>query len=223
MNSHFRGAVRKGPLIAVAVLGLVLAFAASRTCLSTGFAHGLWLDECPDGALRQTVQVTSSSLIRGADGSVTVNVHAAYTTGPSDTQQSAPLSRFTARLSLVGPAGEQPLTPKDGWKDSGASKWAVITLPTVNDGDYLLRATVTSSIGETSIDAALPLYAPARIHVLTDRPLFEPGNTVQFRALVLHGGTLAPLDGRPGTWRVTHSPSLLRNSRGTWAALNAVC
>lgn len=203
MTTHVRGAVRRGPLIAVAIIGLVLAFAASRTCLSTGFAHGLWLDACPDGELRQTVQVSSGSLIRGGEGSVSVSVFAAYTTGPSDTQQSTAVSRFTPRLFLVGPSGAQPLVPKDGWKDSGPSKWATVTLPTVHDGDYLLRATVTSSIGETSVDAALPLYAPARIHVLTDRPLFEPGNTVQFRALVLHGGTLAPLDGRPGTWRVT--------------------
>ena len=98
MNSHLRGAVRKGPLIAVAVLGLVLAFAASRTCLSTGFGHGLWLDECPDGALRQTVQVTSGSLIRGGEGSVTVSVYAAYTTGPP-TRSSRRRSRASPRAS----------------------------------------------------------------------------------------------------------------------------
>jgi len=35
--------------------------------------------------------------------------------------------------------------------------------------------------GGSVIDAPLPLFAPARIHVLTDRPLYELGNTVQFR------------------------------------------
>jgi hypothetical protein len=203
MTTQLRGAVRRGPLIAVAVIGLVLVWAASRTCLSTGFAHGLWLNECPDGELRQTVHVSSGSLIRGGVGSITVNVQAVYTTGPADTQASAPLSRFTPSLTLIGPSGAQPLTPQDGWKDSGSSKWATISLPLVQDGEYLLRATVKSTIGETSVDAALPLYAPARVHVLTDRPLFEPGNTVQFRALALNAGTLAPLNGRPGIWRVT--------------------
>jgi len=203
MNIHARGAVRRGLLIAFGVIALALAIAATRTCVSTGFAHGLWLDECPDGELRQQVHVSSGRLVRGGDGVVTVSVFAAYTAGPADNQQSAPLSRFTPTLTLVGPSGEQPLTPKEGWKAVGAAQTATVTLPTVGDGDYLLRAMVTSSIGSASVDAPLPLYAPARIHVLTDRPLFEPGNTVEFRALALHAGTLAPLDGRPGTWRVT--------------------
>lgn len=202
-HSSLRGAVRKGPLIAFAIIGLVLAVIASRTCLSTGFAHGLWLDECPDGELRQLVQLDTGSVTRGARAVITVQVFAAYTNGPADVQQTASMSRFTPQLSLVGPSGEQVLTPKDGWKEAGPLRTADVVMPTVNDGDYLLRAKVNSSLGETTVDAPLPLFAPARIHVLTDRPLFEPGNTVQFRAVVLHAGTLAPLDGRPGIWRVT--------------------
>ena len=49
----------------------------------------------------------------------------------------------------------------------------------------------------------IPLYTPARIHVITDRPLYEPGNTVRFRAVVLRARDLAPLDERPGMWVVT--------------------
>ncbi|HEY5934948.1 MAG TPA: MG2 domain-containing protein, partial [Kofleriaceae bacterium] len=38
--------------------------------------------------------------------------------------------------------------------------------------------------------------------VITDRPLYEPGNVVKFRAVVLRARDLAPLDGRPGKWIV---------------------
>ena len=203
MTTNRRGATRRWPLIVAGGLGLVLAIVASRTCLSTGFAHGLWLDECPDGELRQVVSFDTGSLTRGAEGSLTVSVLAAYTTGPADVQRQEALSSFASRVFLVTPTGEQELQPKDGWKSQGTSKSAVITLPTVPDGDYLLRVKAKTSIGDEQLDAPLPLYAPARVHVLTDRPLYEPGNTVQFRALVLHAGTLAPLDGRPGTWRVS--------------------
>jgi hypothetical protein len=203
MKRHLRGAVRKGPLIGFGLGLLILAFIASRTCLSTGFAHGLWIDECPDGELRQIAALDSGSLTRGAEGSLTVQAFAAFTVGPADTQETEPLSRFTPTVSLVGPGVDQVLEPKDGWKQQGASRVGTVTIPTVKDGDYVLRAKVNSSIGETVVDAPLPLYAPARIHLLTDRPLYEPGNTVQFRALVLHAGTLSPLDGRPGVFRVT--------------------
>ncbi len=49
----------------------------------------------------------------------------------------------------------------------------------------------------------LAVYAPARIHVITDRPLYQPGNTVRLRAVALRARDLAPLDHRPGTWVVT--------------------
>ena len=38
--------------------------------------------------------------------------------------------------------------------------------------------------------------------MITDRPLYEPGNVVKFRAVVLRARDLAPLDGRPGHWLV---------------------
>jgi hypothetical protein len=62
---------------------------------------------------------------------------------------------------------------------------------------------VTSRLGESSVEVPLALYAPARVHVLTDRPLYEPGNTVRFRAVVLRARDRVPLDGRPGRWLVT--------------------
>ncbi len=203
MTAPTQAPARRWPLVLLAALALVVAFAASRTCLTTGFRTGLWLSECPDGELRQLVTVNANSMVRGAKSYVTVSASAAYTTGPADAQQTAPISTFSTQLFLVTPTGETPLPPLDGWQASGSSRTCELLLPTVPDGDYLLRAQVTSRLGETTLDTSLPLFAPARVHLLTDRPLYEPGNTVQFRALALHAGTLAPLDGRPGVFRVT--------------------
>jgi hypothetical protein len=203
MSTNPGAASRRWPFFVGGGIAVVLAVAASQTCLSTGFANGLWLDSCPDGELRQVVAFDTGALTRGAEGTITVGVSAAYTTGPADVQRQEPMTSFSARVFVAGPTGEQELQPKEGWKAVSSSKSAVITLPTLPDGDYQLRVKVKTSIGDGQLDAPLPLFAPARIHVLTDRPLYEPGNTVQFRALVLHAGTLAPLDGRPGTWRVS--------------------
>ena len=80
---------------------------------------------------------------------------------------------------------------------------ARVTLPALPDGDYKLRARVTTPLGTGTVEAPLGLYAPARVHVLTDRPLYEPGHQVRFRAVVLRAKDLAPIDGRPGTWFIT--------------------
>lgn len=202
MSIATRGAIRWRWVLAVGALALILLIASSQTCLRTGFGYGLWLDECPDGDLKQTISVNAPALTRGGASSVTVSVSAHYTTGPADTRSVAPVSRFAPTLMLVTPAGETALLPKKSWERTGDSLTAEIELPKVNDGDYTLRTRVTSSIGDSSLDLPLPLYTPARVHVLTDRPLFEPGNTVKFRALALKASDLSPLEERPGTWRV---------------------
>jgi hypothetical protein len=190
-------------LIVAGLAGLGLLIASFNTCLRVGLSKGLWLDECPDGELRQIVELTASDLKRGAPGVVEVTTTATYVVAPYDRRESELISRFTPQLSLVTPTGEVALTPKAGWKAASAGLRGEIELPKLNDGEYTLRAKVTSPIGETVVDVPLPLFTPARVHVLTDRPLYEPGNTVRFRALALKASDLTPLEERPGVWRVT--------------------
>ncbi|MFT3838525.1 MAG: MG2 domain-containing protein [Myxococcaceae bacterium] len=188
--------------IALAILALI-AFVISRSvCLRTGFGYGLWLDQCPDGELKQTISLSAPAIGRGGESEVSVQAFAHYTTGESDNDRAAALSNFKAELYLVQANTETALTPKKGWNAQGTVRTAKIELPKVNDGEYQLRAKVHSALGESTLDVPLPLYTPARIHVLTDRPLYEPGNTVKFRAVVLKAVGLSPLDERPGVWRV---------------------
>lgn len=200
-----RGATATRFAVGLAVLGLLLLLLSTQVCLSTGLRHGLWLDSCPDGNLLQTLTLEANDLVRGAPRAVRLQAIANYTTGRMEEQRTAFLKRFTPQLFLVdGEAHETLLVPKETWSRAGGGLTGAITLPAVPDGDYRLRLKVSSSLGESALELALPLYAPARIHVLTDRPLYEPGNTVKFRALGLKGNDLRPLDGRPGTWRVTN-------------------
>lgn len=200
---RLRGATRWGWMVAIAVVAVGAFVTSTQVCLRTGFSHGLWLNECPDGELRQSLNVWAPALSRGAKSPVTVRTSALYTTGAADERRSEPLGDFLPSLALVSPAGaETPLKPEKSWARSGDGLTADVELPKVPDGDYLLRTQVKSSLGESKLDLPLPLYAPARVHVLTDRPLYEPGNVMKFRAVVLRSDDLSPLDHRPGTWRV---------------------
>ncbi len=203
MSAITRGATRTQWVVGLSVVALVALYASTRVCLSTGFSKGLWLDECPDGDLKQTISFSASGLTRGADGYVNVSTSAQYTTGPTDLVRSAVITSFTPTVALVAAGKETLLAPKKPWAAQGVGLGAEVALPALNDGDYQLRVRVTSTIGESSVDVPLPLYTPARIHVLTDRPLYEPGNTVKFRALALKANDLSPLEERPGVWTVT--------------------
>ncbi|MBX7098372.1 MAG: hypothetical protein K1X89_11715 [Myxococcaceae bacterium] len=203
MKRLVRGAARTRWLVAlVGLTAVVLLVVSSRVCLSSGFQYGLWVNQCPDGDPVLTVSAAGSGLARGAERELRIMAMAHYTTGKADLLSSAVVESFTPTVTLVDGAKETPLEPKKGWKTEGGQQVGLITIPTVNDGDYKLRVKVTSRVGTAQADLPLALYAPARIHVLTDRPLYEPGNTVKFRALALKGNDLTPLDERPGTWFV---------------------
>ncbi|WP_253910735.1 MG2 domain-containing protein [Pyxidicoccus fallax] len=191
--------------LAALLVGGTLAVASWDVCLSAWVLHGVEVPRCPDGRFRQTVGLNAHGLSRGLAGPVFVWAEAQAPDALGGMLKGR-VGRGTAELFLVDADGKQtPLPPEKEhpWgREDGLALMARVALPQVPDGDYTLRARVSTPLGTDTVDAALPLYAPARVHVLTDRPLYEPGNEVRFRAVVLRAKDLSPLDGRPGTWRV---------------------
>lgn len=210
MRLHPRGVtLRRGLVILAVLLAIATWFVSRSTCLSVGLRTGIWLERCPDGELRQTMRVNADGLKRGATSTVAITGYVTYLAQPGDSRFTEQLHRFTVELSLISGDAVTPLTPEKGWKFSeGGSLLGEIALPKVNDGDYTLRARMVSPAGESVLNLPLALYAPARVHVLTDRPLYEPGNTVRFRGVALKATDLSPLEDRPGVW-------VVRNPEGT--------
>lgn len=197
----------KRTLLAVVFAFLAFGlFVVSRiVCLPTLLAHGLVIPVCPDGQLRQTTQLSCSSLRRGQEGFVELHSYGHFVTEarPHDVRQEE-LGRLSAKLTLLDAKGTAtPLPAIDGWERAGKGIRAKVKLPDLPDGDYKVRADVEASVATETVEAPLALYAPAKVHVLTDRPLYEAGNEVKFRALVVRARDLAPLDGRPGRFVVT--------------------
>ncbi|HYO55825.1 MG2 domain-containing protein [Archangium sp.] len=204
MNIRFNRRIALG-IAAVLAVGLA-RWATSDVCVSAWLFQGVKVPRCPDGSFRQTVGLFADGLARESTGTVHVSAQAHGVTERAWERLSAPVRRLEASLFLVDAGGkESPLQPKERWEqqDHDLSLLARVKLPALPDGDYKLRARVTSPIGTGTVDVPLALYAPARVHVLTDRPLYEPGHQVRFRAVVLRAKDLAPIDGRPGTWFVT--------------------
>ncbi|MFO0724413.1 MAG: MG2 domain-containing protein [Myxococcota bacterium] len=191
----------------LASLGFSVLLLSLTTCLRAWLFAGIWVPECPAGEVRQTLDLSVSNARRGPSGTIAqVRAEAHYTTGLADAALSAPISRLSADFYLVDAQGKETrldLSPKTKVEDLDTmGLLAQLALPDVPDGDYKLRAKVKTPVGADTIDAALGIYAPAKIHVLADRPLVQPGQTVRFRALGLRASDLVPLDGRPGSFSV---------------------
>jgi hypothetical protein len=213
-----------------AVGALVAAFCAGVTCLggpcwSTGLRYGLWTYQCPASDLRMSVVVSAYGLVRGTDDGWVELVPVARwldDDGRNASERSGNPSRgFDWELSLRDAAGN----PVPGFEivdvDRGSgSVRTQVKVPVVPDGDYVLRATLAAPYGEATVDAPLPLYSPALVHVMTDRPLYRPGQTVLFRSAMLRRTDESPLDGRPGRWTVVDPQGVTvldeRGAAGDW-------
>ncbi|MCA9548485.1 MAG: hypothetical protein KC933_00530 [Myxococcales bacterium] len=185
-------------------LALLVLWGLSRAmCLSAWVQYGVDIRSCPAGTPKAGVELNATSLRRGSPGYVMIRAPLYYTTGPADQRLTTYTPRISARLFLVRGAEKTELVPEKGWEKEGDALGGQVALPKdLPDGDHVLRAEVETPLGPAAHDVPLPVYAPAKAHIITDRPLYEPGNLIQFRAVVLRARDLAPLDSRPGRFVV---------------------
>ena len=79
---------------------------------------------------------------------------------------------------------------------------AAFVAPRLKPGAYVLRVDVASDEGEDTITQPLTLAESAQILLASDKPLYQPGQTVHLRALALDSATRQPLAGAPVTFEV---------------------
>lgn len=185
---------------------LLLCMGLLGPCWRAWLLKGILVEECPSGDVRPFVEINAYGLGRKSEGSVVVQGLGSYPVGQYQTIRTTGLRRYTPDLELVFPDGSvQPLTT-DWDNDDASHRRSLVRLPDVPDGDYRLRSSIDSSVGKASVEAPLKLYAPALVHVLSDSPIYKPGQSIRFRSVTLHEGSLQPMDGRPGVWKV-YDPS----------------
>jgi hypothetical protein len=196
--------MQKTVWISITVVVWLMGLATWRArCEPAWFAYGISIDACPDGELRQTAELAVSGVRRGGTGQVRLQAIAHYTTREADGDERAAVPRISdIALTLTGAEPSARPLEVGRWTLADASAVAELALPDVPDGDYQLHASYRTALGSGEVSATVAVYAPARIHVITDRPLYQPGDTVRFRAVVLRARDLVPLDHRPGTWVV---------------------
>lgn len=195
------------PVAAVAVvLFTFIGLCVGYPCFWTGLRYGLWFDQCPASDLRLAADVSVQGLIRGDEGEVRVQpiAHFLEGSGLDAYPTSSPFARGASVELTLTDLEDKPLAGVEigRFKKRDGGLVSKVKLPDLPDGDYRVRAVVTTGFETATVDVALPLYAPAIAHVVTDRPLYKPGQEVLLRSVLLKRTDLTPLDGRPGRWRI---------------------
>ncbi len=208
--------------LAALAIGFAVACAgAFGPCWSAWWSYGVLEWRCPTGVMPY-LEAETSALGRGVKGTVRVSAVGQLYDEQLNAVGTSSIRRFSPRALLVHPDGkEEALDPERRWRSPYAgSKYTEFFLPKdAPDGDYVLRVTARVPSGEAQVDVPLPLYRPALSHLLTDAPVYRAGQTVKARAVLVDAGSFAPLDDRPGHWKVWDpAGELVMEEKGRTAA-----
>jgi uncharacterized protein YfaS (alpha-2-macroglobulin family) len=113
-----------------------------------------------------------------ADSTAAVRV---IVTGPDN---RAPIDSGTLRIELM-PPGQRPQTLFTGRLNSRGTSRAEFHLPAGVTGKIPLRFTVDTDIGEADFTQQVRIEDKGSILLTTEKPVYQPGQTIHLRALAL--------------------------------------
>ena len=117
-----------------------------------------------------------------------------------DSQTGEPLRDSHIKLDLVN--GEAATALFEGKTQTLGTSQVEFTLPAASFGPRSLRVTADTPLGPVTASQPIRVERRNKILLTTDKPLYQPGQTVHVRALALDGPTRAAAAGQPITLEV---------------------
>ncbi|HXF39245.1 MAG TPA: MG2 domain-containing protein, partial [Blastocatellia bacterium] len=113
----------------------------------------------------------------------------------ADSRSGNPLRDTRVKLELMN--GDSATTLFTGRTDGFGTAQVAFTLPVDNFGSRRLRVTADTTLGTVTANQPIQLERRDRILLTTDKPLYQPGQTIHLRALALDGPTHAAVADKP--------------------------
>ena len=113
----------------------------------------------------------------------------------ADSRDGNPLRDSRVKLELVN--GDSVTTLFAGRTDSFGTAQVAFAMPADSYGSRQLRVTADTSIGAVSANQPIQLERRDRILLTTDKPLYQPGQTIHLRALALDGPSRSAIADQP--------------------------
>jgi hypothetical protein len=117
-----------------------------------------------------------------------------------DSKTGAALDNSHLKLDLVN--GEAATALFDGSTDALGTAQVEFTLPAASFGSRNLRVTADTPLGSVTAGQPIQIERRNKILLTTDKPLYQPGQTMHIRALALDGPTRAAAADQPLTLEV---------------------
>jgi hypothetical protein len=134
-------------------------------------------------------------LLAGSPGSVRVRLQ--------DLSTRTPVAAVPVRLTLSGPGLDRPQLLAAFTTNAAGSGDPRFTLPDLVDGRYVLRVEADTRGGVETLVRPIEIKRAWKLMLSTDKPVYQPGQTIQMRALGLRQPTLKPVAGQNIVFRIT--------------------
>jgi len=135
-----------------------------------------------------------------------------------DSKAGNPLRDSRVKLELVN--ADRATTLFAGRTDSLGTAQVSFTLPADSYGSRQLRVTADTSLGTVTANQPIQLERRDRILLTTDKPLYQPGQTIHLRALALDGPSTRQSPINLSRWK-SRTAKATRSSRSVIAPIDS--
>jgi hypothetical protein len=144
----------------------------------------------------ETGLTTSPDFYSGSNAALRCEVH-----GVKSVVETIPLPGSTVEVKLRANDGKIYDLYQGKTGDDGATQ-ADMKLPKLPTGDYKLLVSTASALGDEKIERDVKVKGEPKVLLVTDKPLYQPGQVIHVRALCLRPFDLTPVDAAPLTFEV---------------------
>jgi hypothetical protein len=112
-----------------------------------------------------------------------------------DFNTGKPIRNASVTMSLLPDEGGKAVTLYRGKTDKAGSALATVAIPDDLEGSGTLIIETKSAAGTSTLRRAIEVRRDAKLFLTTDKPLYQPGQTIHIRCLALNVGDLSPAAG----------------------------
>ena len=162
-------------------------YALTVLLVAFGFAALRWIDTLPTRVDdHQTILVGQTRLVPDTDASLRVVVQ--------DFGKGQPIDGALVKVSLK-PSSGRGISLFEGTTDGTGSLPVQFRVPADLSGEARLIVETESEVGRDSLEQTVTVSRDYRVLLSSDKPLYQPGQTIHMRALVLSAFDQTPARG----------------------------
>ncbi len=138
---------------------------------------------------QETVILGQSRFVPGSQAALRVAVR--------DVRDASPVARAALKVSMRPQSGGKAVTLFEGTTNEHGTADVSFQVPETEDPAQNLIIETRSNLGRDELERPVTVKRDYKVLLTTDKPLYQPGQTIHIRALALGAFDLHPAEGQP--------------------------